>query len=70
MGGCGCVGVCVGVWVWGVCGGVCVCVCVKGACYIEVYGDSEEVGRAQFNLATPTYATVAYSVRLYRMIDK
>ena len=25
---------------------------------------AEEVGRAQFNLATPTYATVAYSKRI------
>ena len=25
--------------------------------------DAEEAGRAEFNVATPTYATVAYSVR-------
>ena len=26
---------------------------------------SEEIGRAEFNLATPTYATVVYSVRQF-----
>ena len=26
---------------------------------------SEEVGRAEFNVATPTYATIAYSVRYF-----
>ena len=26
-------------------------------------GPTEEAGRAEFNVATPTYATVAYSVR-------
>ena len=33
----------------------------SGACPPK--GKAEEVGRAEFNLATPTYSTVAYSVR-------
>ena len=30
---------------------------------IVYFISAEEVGRAEFNVATPTYATVAYSVR-------
>ena len=34
-----------------------------GKCVLPPWKSSEEAGRAEFNVATPTYATVTYSER-------